>query len=161
MRLDRRYQYCTGMGYELVPNEPRFWEFIRDLRSDDRVRHGFVEQVKITEEQQKAYMEKYADCYYVLVSTANNGYHTGMTRIQLLGFIGVVDNDIRLCVDPLAQGNGWGKEMLRELQKKMDLSSAVAKVKHNNIASQKCFLATGFEQFNEDENFKYYRLKNG
>lgn len=158
-RLQKKYSYCTGMGVELVPNEPRFWNFIGELRADEKVQYGFVEQLtKFNEENQKAYMEKYANCYWILIESYGSSYHNESTRITPLGFIGVVNNDIRLCVEPLAQCCGFGKCMVDELKKVSDLSNAIAKTKHDNIASQKVFLACGFTQFNEDENFKYYKL---
>jgi len=38
---------------ELVRCTTKYWEFVRQLRMDDRVIDGFLETMAITEEQQK------------------------------------------------------------------------------------------------------------
>ena len=49
----------------LYLNKPRYWEFIRKLRNDPRVKKGFVKQRRISRKAHAKYMEKYNDCYYV------------------------------------------------------------------------------------------------
>ncbi len=139
----------VGMNLELVKNVPKYWEFIRQLRSDPRNQSGFVEQVEITSEQQKKYMEKHNDEYYVAISNTDGP----------VGFIGVVDNDIRLAVKPEFHGKGVGKFMVSQLNNVLDLTDAFAKVKHDNIGSQKVFLGCGYTQIRENDNFKYYILE--
>jgi RimJ/RimL family protein N-acetyltransferase len=131
---------------ELVKCTLEYWEFVRLLRTDERVVDGFVENVQITQHQQQAYMEKYSDCYRIALF---NG--------EPAGFVGVVDDDIRVCTHPNFQGNGLGKFMIDECMKIWPTS--YAKVKLGNVASDKLFLSVGFEEFKRDENFTYYRKK--
>lgn len=159
-RSKRKYFYNTGNWLWLVPNEPRFWNFIGELRADEKVQHGFVEQLSgFDEEKQRAYMENYADCYWVAVETYGfDDYYKTNNRIIPWGFVGVVDNDLRICVDPLAQGNGIGKFMLEELKVLIDIKKVDVKVKHDNIPSHKLFLSCGFTEVCEDSDFKHYKF---
>ena len=131
---------------ELVECTLEYWEFVRLLRTDERVVDGFVENVQITQPQQQAYMEKYSDLYRIALF---NG--------EPAGFVGVVDDDIRVCTHPNFQGKGLGKFMIDECMKIWPTS--YAKVKLGNVASDKLFLSVGFEEFKRDENFTYYRKK--
>ena len=47
----------------IVDNESKYWDFIRTLRNDPRVREGFVKISYITHEQQNEYMEKTSLCF--------------------------------------------------------------------------------------------------
>jgi GNAT superfamily N-acetyltransferase len=131
---------------ELVECTLEYWEFVRLLRTDERVVDGFVENVQITQPQQQAYMEKYSDSYRIALF---NG--------EPAGFVGVVDDDIRVCTHPNFQGKGLGKFMIDACMKIWP--TAYAKVKLGNVASDKLFLSVGFEEFKRDENFTYYRKK--
>jgi ribosomal protein S18 acetylase RimI-like enzyme len=131
---------------ELVECTLEYWEFVRLLRTDERVVDGFVENVQITQPQQQAYMEKYSDSYRIALF---NG--------KPAGFVGVVDDDIRVCTHPNFQGKGLGKFMIDACMKIWP--TAYAKVKLGNVASDKLFLSVGFEEFKRDENFTYYRKK--
>ena len=131
---------------ELVECTLEYWEFVRLLRTDERVVDGFVENVQITQPQQQAYMEKYSDSYRIALF---NG--------EPAGFVGVVDDDIRVCTHPNFQGKGLGKFMIDECMKIWP--TAYAKVKLGNVASDKLFLSVGFEEFKKDEHFTYYRKK--
>lgn len=131
---------------ELVKCTLEYWEFVRLLRTDERVVDGFVENVQITQHQQQAYMEKYSDSYRIALF---NG--------EPAGFVGVVDDDIRVCTHPKFQGKGLGKFMIDGCMKVWPTS--YAKVKLGNTASDKLFLSVGFEEFKKDEHFTYYRKK--
>ena len=74
---------------KLVENSLVYYEFIRQLRTHPENTKGFLEQVQITEDQQKSYMEKYEKNYWICLS--------GNTPVV---FVGIVDNDIRLAVQP-------------------------------------------------------------
>lgn len=136
------------MELRLVKNEKKYYEFIRILRNHKDNVAGFLEQVQITSEQQSKYMEKYRNNYYICIDENNTP----------LGWIGEVDDDIRLCTDPNYKGVGVGTFMLNEFHKLHP--SAHAKVLLNNGASNKVFITCGFEVYKEDKNFKYY-IKNG
>jgi len=136
------------MYMELVKCKEQYWEFVRTLRLDDRVISGFIATSEITEEQQKKYMNVYHPCYRVALVDG-----------EPAGYVGVVDDDIRVCTHPNFQGMGVGKFMINGC---MEIwPDAEAKVKHGNEASSNLFLACGFENTGSDENFLYYkRIKN-
>ena len=136
------------MELKLVINEEKYYEFIRLLRNDPKNQKGFLEQVNIDSEQQKKYMDKYKNNYYICVDE---------NEIPL-GWIGEVDDDIRLCTDTKHKSNGVGSFMLNELHKLHP--KAHAKVLLDNEPSNKVFIKCGFEMYKEDNDFKYYR-KNG
>ena len=106
------------------------YEFIRKLRMDDRVKSGFVEDVNITIKDKQIYMEKYKDCYRICLLY---GKHCG--------YVGVIDDDIRICTHPDFQGKGVGKFMLSEIVK--IFPSAKGRIKKDNLASIKLFESCG------------------
>ena len=124
---------------ELIPNEKMYWEFVRALRNMDGVRQGFVEQKNISKENHEEYMLVYGKCFYICI--VNN---------TPAGYIGIINNDIRVATHPDYQGQGVGKFMVNEITKKYP--SAIAKVKIENKASIKLFESCGF-------NKKYYLLE--
>jgi len=124
---------------KLVPNERIYYEFIRTLRNDERVQHGFIQRVQITPEEQRAYMEKYGDCYYICLCDG-----------QPAGYAGVIDRDIRVATHPDFQKKGVGKFMIQEIMK--IFPDAYAKIKVDNQASLKLFASAGFKP-------KYYILE--
>jgi|SRR5210317_1669406 RimJ/RimL family protein N-acetyltransferase len=130
---------------KMISNSPEYYEFIRELRTDPKNIGGFVEQVSITTEQQKKYMEKYSECYQIC-----------LLNDEPVGFIGVVDKDIRFAVKPNHHGQGIGKFMMKELIKTN--SDVLAKVMINNVASSKVFESCNFKLYKKDEQFLYYKL---
>lgn len=133
------------VNLKLVKIQEEHYEFVRLLRTHSDNIDGFVERVTITPDQQKAYMEKYKECYYIALSETN----------QPVGWIGVVDNDIRLCTDPEFKGNGVGKFMLNNIMN--IFPNATAKVFLSNIASIRTFLSCGFNHYKTDRDFLYFR----
>ena len=121
------------MKFELVKCKPEYWEFVRELRNDARVIDGFIKTTYITPEMQKEYMKKYWHEYYI-------GLHYGVPA----GYVGVIDDDIRVCVHPEFQNLGLGKFMINEAMKIWP--SAFAKVKIGNEASLKLFKSCGFSE---------------
>jgi len=116
---------------ELVKCTPEYWEFVRLLRMDERVIDGFIQTIGITSEQQIKYMSKYSHCYRIALVDGTPA-----------GFVGVIDDDIRVCTHPDFQGKGVGKFMINEC---MEIwPTAFAKVKIDNEASVKLFEACGF-----------------
>ena len=118
---------------ELVDCIEKYWEFIRILRNDKRVLDGFIESTYITKEMQLSYMKKYSQFYRVAL--INN---------QPCGYIGVINDDIRICTHPNFQGKGVGKFMLRKILK--IFPNAFGKVKIENEASRKLFTSVGFKE---------------
>ena len=128
------------MNLKLIPNNKNYWEFIRLLRADKRVQSGFIQNtLKISQEEQKNYMEKYNDNYYICLSDDNP-----------CGFIGEIDGDIRVCTHPDYQGKGVGSFMIKELTTLKP--NIYAKVKMDNISSVRAFEKAGYEK-------KYYILE--
>jgi ribosomal protein S18 acetylase RimI-like enzyme len=119
------------MNMQLVPCIEQYWEFVRLLRSDPRTSSGFIQQVQITSEQQRKYMSAHAHQYFICLVDGTP-----------VGFVGSVDDDIRVCTHPDFQRRGIGSFMVTELMK--IIPSGVAKVKTDNEASNALFLANGF-----------------
>mgnify|MGYP006268378715 CR=1 FL=1 len=110
-----------------------YWEFVRQLRNDSRVQDGFIERANITQEQQTAYM-------------SNNAHHYRIALVdnQPAGYVGVIDNDIRICTHPDYQGLGVGSFMLAAIME--EYPNAYGKVKLDNEASKKLFKSVGFTE---------------
>lgn len=116
---------------ELVPNEPKYWEFIRTLRNMDGVRQGFVQQTHITPEIHEKHIKKYGHLYYICIEDG-----------APMGYVGAIEEDIRVATHPRYQKRGVGKFMINELMKLQP--TAVAKIKMENHASVALFEACGF-----------------
>jgi len=126
------------MYMELVECTSGYWEFVRVLRNDERVLSGFIKSTHITEEMQNAYMK-----------THSKFYRIALVDGKPAGYVGVIDDDIRVCTHPDFQGKGVGKFMINQCMSIWP--SAFAKVKIDNEASMKLFEACGFTK-------KYYIL---
>jgi ribosomal protein S18 acetylase RimI-like enzyme len=132
---------------EIVKCSKKYWEFVRTLRNNEKVQEGFIETIEITPEMQEKYMNKYNECYRVVLAEVHVG--DSLSKVPV-GFVGVIENDIRVCTHPNFQGRGYGKFMINECMKIWP--NAFAKVKIKNKASLKLFESCGF-------NKKYYILK--
>jgi len=124
---------------KLVKNSPKYWEFIRRLRNMDGVCQGFIQQEEITEIEQATYMLEH-----------NNDFWLCLVEKIPAGFVGVIDNDIRVATHPDFQGMGIGSFMINQI---INIHpDAVAKVKLDNPTSLKLFEKCGFKK-------KYYLLE--
>ena len=121
------------MELKLVDCGPEYWNFVRVLRQDERVAEGFIETTPIEYQQQQIYMQKY-----------NKNYRIALVDGEPAGYVGVIDDDIRICVHPAFQKRGVGKFMINECMKIWP--SAFAKVKIDNEASLKLFKSCGFTE---------------
>jgi hypothetical protein len=111
---------------------------------DERVIDGFLKTTPITKEQQANYM-----------SSNSQHYRIALVNRKPAGYVGVLNDDIRVCTHPDFQGLGVAKFMINEC---MNIwPTAYAKVKHGNEASSKLFLSCGFEMSGTDDKFLYYR----
>ena len=128
----------------IVECTEQYWEFVRELRMDERVASGFIQTTPITKEQQANYM-----------SSNSQHYRIALVDGKPAGYVGVLNDDIRVCTHPDYQGMGVGKFMINECMKIWP--NAYAKVKHGNEASSKLFLSCGFEMSGTDDKFLYYR----
>jgi len=129
---------------ELVKCSPQYWEFVRILRNDERVLDGFIKSVHITEGMQSKYMETHSQFYRIAL----------IDKVPV-GYVGVINDDIRVCTHPNHQGKGIGKFMINECIKEWPTS--FAKVKLGNTSSDKLFISVGFKEFKKDKNFTYYK----
>ena len=127
------------VDYELVKNHPRYWEFIRRLRNMDGVRQGFVKQDEITEIEQDAYMLEY-----------NNNFWVCLVDGVPAGYVGVIEDDIRVATHPEFQGHGIATFMIKQIM--IIRPQAIAKVKIENEPSLRLFEKCGFKK-------KYYLLE--
>jgi ribosomal protein S18 acetylase RimI-like enzyme len=124
---------------ELVQNKYQYWEFIRTLRNHPDVKGGFIQQDEIEQQQHENFMLRYGLFFYVC-----------LIDNQPAGYVGVIDDDIRVATHPDFQGKGVGKFMINEL---MEMNpNAFAKVKIDNEASLRLFRSCGFKE-------KYYILE--
>ena len=118
---------------KIVKCSEKYWEFVRILRMDDRVINGFIQKTFISKEDQIKYMSKYNDNYYIAL----------FEEIPV-GFVGVIEDDIRICTHPDYQNKGIGKIMLEYI--KNIFPNAFGKIKINNNSSKKLFESCGFKQ---------------
>jgi GNAT superfamily N-acetyltransferase len=108
-----------------------YWEFVRVLRNDKRVDKGFIKSVYITKDEQKKYMSKHSQFYRIALIDGKPA-----------GYVGVIEDDIRVCTHPDFQGKGVGKFMINKC---MDIwPTSFAKVKVDNKASLSLFESCGF-----------------
>jgi RimJ/RimL family protein N-acetyltransferase len=119
-----------------LPATPQEDEFIRVLRNT--LKSGFVYQEDITSEQQALYMAKYRAFYWIC-----------WAGTEPVGFIGVVEKDLRLAVAPSFQRQGVAGCMLKAVLPLFP--EAEIKVKPDNIASLNFFQRHGFFPSGTDE----------
>jgi RimJ/RimL family protein N-acetyltransferase len=132
--------------FHFVKNKPKYFEFIRKLRNDERVQGGFIDEMpSITQEQQVKYMEKYKDNFYICLGFGGDGL-----KPIPVGYIRHIDGDIAVCTNPIYHGNGIGTFMIEQLIKRHP--KCHAKIKLDNEASIKAFEKAGFKK-------KYYILE--
>ncbi len=121
---------------KMVKNEKKYHEFIRQMRNHKKNKGGFIQQRNISRKEQEKYMGKYGDNYYIC-----------LLGEKPVGYIGVINSDIRVATDPDFHGKGIGLFMVKFVKNKF--KKAQAKVKIDNIASIKLFEKAGFK-------LKYY-----
>jgi ribosomal protein S18 acetylase RimI-like enzyme len=121
------------MNLELIENDPQYFEFIRRLRNHPQLRIGFIQQDEISVVNHANYMLKYSTNYFICLLSG-----------VPIGFIGVIDDDIRLAVDPSFQNLGVARFMVEEIVK--IYPTAQAKVKVTNLASMKLFQSLNFTE---------------
>lgn len=118
--------------FNLVECEQQYWEFVRLLRLDERVIDGFIEKMEITTEQQTAYMTKHSECFRI-----------ALLGNEPVGYFGVIEDDIRVCVHPDHQKKGIGKFLVNSCFEIWP--TALAKIKVANESSQKLFESCGYK----------------
>ena len=124
---------------QFVKNERKYWEFIRQLRNDERVKEGFIRQEEISKDSHEAYMSENEDKFYLC-----------LIENKPAGYVGIIEDDIRIATHPDYQKRGVGLFMINEGMKKHP--NAVAKIKLDNEGSVRLFEKAGFKK-------KYYLLE--
>ena len=127
----------------LVKCSVEYWEFVRKIRNDPQLAHGFIKNNYITKEMQHKYMSEYQKCYRICLLDGDP-----------CGYVGVIDNDIRICTQKKYQGRGIGKFMLSKVIEIWP--NAVGRVKNDNLASLALFDAAGFRKISRDDKFVTY-----
>lgn len=120
------------MNLRMVPLQFEHYEFVRTVRNDERVKRGFIVQDDVSREKHLDYMSKKGENYFVCLR--------GLIPV---GYIGVVDNDIRVATAPDEVKSGVGEYMVTFIAE--NYPDALAKVKIENIASQKLFEKCGYK----------------
>ena len=109
------------MELKLVECEEKFWNDILLIRNEDK--ESFDKQHEITFNEHENFME---------------------TNYKFSGFIGIVNDDIRVGVKRQYRKMGIGKFMINEFCNIFEINHA--KIKINNIVSQKLFESCGFKK---------------
>lgn len=121
---------------KIVPNAPEYHDFIRKLRNHPQIKKGFIKQSHINIKDQESYMKKYGKNYFICL----------FNNIPA-GYVGVIDEDVRVAVHPNFQNQGIGVYMIKHIMKKH--KKLQAKIKINNNPSINLFKKAGFK-------IKYY-----
>jgi len=111
---------------QLIPITGDYYEFVREMRMHPKNVAGFLEDADISPEDQIEYMKKYGENYFVALSQG-----------EPVGYVGVIDNDIRICTHPQHQGKGVGRFMLSEIMKLYP--QATGQILKENLSSRKLF----------------------
>lgn len=117
--------------YKLIKNAEEYWEFIRKLRNLDSIKKGFIKQEKITKKKQQEYMKENGHNFWICLED-----------LEPVGYVGIIDDDIRVATHPHHQKKGVGTFMINEIMK--IYPNAYAKIKIENDASIKLFERCGF-----------------
>lgn len=119
------------MELKLIECDSKYWINIWEIRNFDK--QFFTDQKEIPLEEHFKFMEK-----------NNANYKVCLKDNEFAGFIGVINNDLRIGVVKRFRKNGIGKFMINELSKNLEIKEA--KVKIDNEASQKLFESCGFKK---------------
>ena len=115
----------------MVDCDQKYWEFVLVLRNE--LRQYFFNQSIIEYKDHEKFMTKWHKNYYVCLNT------DGVP----MGWVGVVNDDIRIAVDPVFQKQGVGKFMLKFV--KDEYPQAKAKILASNMASINTFKSVGIK----------------
>ena len=121
---------------ELAKCHKKHWRRVLEIRNS--VRHSFINSSIIRHEDHLKFMEKTYENFIVAIIIGD-----------VVGFAGVVENDVRVAVDPRYQKRGIGKKLLQKIVN--DFPKCEAKIDTENKASLSLFKSCGFTK-------KYYIL---
>ena len=125
---------------KLVSCSILYWDFVRRLRNENK---GFTSYVKISKYRQLLYMSFNHKFYKICIYDRTP-----------VGFIGIIQNDLRFSVHKNFRRKGIGKFMLKNYHVN---NNAIGKVKINNTGSRKLFESCGWEISSASKDYIYYR----
>lgn len=126
---------------KLVDCEPKYWNFVKNLRTNEENQLGFFSFFNITDEEQKKFMSKNHQNYKICISDDDIP----------VGYVGIINNnEITYCVHPEYKNKGIGTFMVKSFSEEFNTISAL--VKPENISSQKVF-----EKLNWDKKILYIK----
>lgn len=119
---------------ELVECTKEYWQFVREIRTNEENTKSFYTQPVITEEQQIKYMTENSYRYKICLIEGNP-----------VGYIGIINtNEITYCVHPNYKGKGIGTFMVSQFM--LNNKELTAFVIPENVASSKIFEKLGFNK---------------
>jgi len=121
------------MNYQLVKNDKKYWEFIRNLRNNSQVKKGFIQQRDVETDEHEQFMNRNGERFYIC-----------LLNDTPVGYVRSINGDISVATSPDYQKMGIGKFMINELMKKYP--DSFAKVKIENEASVRLFEKCGFRK---------------
>ncbi|NVM38112.1 MAG: GNAT family N-acetyltransferase [Candidatus Lokiarchaeota archaeon] len=116
----------------MVKCEEKYWPFVLKLRN--KFKKSFFSQSTITNEEHEKFMRKWSDSYFICIADDER---------TLLGWVGVVNGDIRIAVPCQFQNQGIGKFMLEYI--KVTFPEATAQIFSSNQASINAFNSVGIK----------------
>lgn len=114
---------------ELVKCDKTHWRRILEIRN--LVRKSFINSSMISYETHNNFMAKHNENYIVAIRYG-----------EVVGFAGVVNDDVRIAVDPKYQKRGIGKKLLNEITSIHP--DCEAKIDVKNKSSLALFESCGF-----------------
>jgi len=115
-----------------VDDNKEYWEFIRQTRNDRHFNYAFIDQSEITVEQQERYMTENGHNFFVCI--IDN---------KPVGFIGYVDNDVKIYVNLEHLRKGIGTLLMKET--KHLYPEAKVKVRYENQEALAFFISLGYK----------------
>lgn len=117
------------------------------LRIRNENSNGFLNQNQIIPEEHELFMDENCRNYWVLmVKNEKTGWLPG----DVVGFVGCVDGDIRVAIDPRHKRKGYAKRAINFITKKRPFVS-FAWIKEDNEVSQKLFASCGYSPTGESK----------
>lgn len=147
-----------NLQFKKVGNNSSSREYVRILRN--YYKDYFINNQEIDLETHENFMNLHSEHYYLLTKEVppydiNN---LDKTNELLIGFIGVVDGDVRLAVHPLFLKQGYGKKMLEFITK--EYPNCHSKVKKDNASNLFLFeRSEDFIEYNECNDYFYFKSK--
>lgn len=110
--------------------------YILELRNNSK--DNFFNTNLISKEEHLKFMDTYKDMYYIAYDINDDN------KIKL-GFIGHVNGDIRLVVEPTFRNKGFGSKIIQKFLEIDHEQNLKAQIKIENISSINAFKKAGFK----------------